>query len=136
DHMVAFAREMQDRQEGAGGLIRSALGKARGTALRLALVLEQLWWCGRDGVASPPTEISERAFLAACNLVADYLMPMAERVYGDAACRPEDRNAATLARWIIRQEAKEVHVRAMQREVRLPGLATAEIIYAACRVLM
>jgi hypothetical protein len=45
----AFGREMQDRQTSAGGLLRSAIGKARGAALRLALVLELLWWCGEDG---------------------------------------------------------------------------------------
>jgi hypothetical protein len=93
-----FGREMQDRQEMAGGLLRSAYGKACGLALRLSLVLEFLWWCGRDGFDSPPAMISEAAFAAAAHLVADYLMPMAERVYGDAAVRPEDRNAATLAR--------------------------------------
>lgn len=75
-HLVAFGRGMQERQQAAGGLMRSALGKARGLALRLALVLEHLWWCGgEDGMAPPPSVISERAFLAATQLVADYLMP-------------------------------------------------------------
>ncbi len=136
DRMVAFGQDMQGRQEEAGGLMRSALGKARGTALRLALVLEYLWWSARSGFEAPPGVISERAFLAAAHLVADYFMPMAERVYGDAAARPADRNAATLARWIMRTRPKEVHVRHLQREVRLPGLGDAETIHAACRVLV
>jgi hypothetical protein len=34
---------MQARQTFAGGRMRSALGKARGQALRLSLVLEFLW---------------------------------------------------------------------------------------------
>jgi hypothetical protein len=131
----AFGQDMQRRQEGAGGLMRSAYGKARGLALRLSLVLEFLWWCGRDGMESPPVAISERAFLAATHLVADYLLPMAERVYGDAATRPEDRNAATLARWIVGTRAAEVHVRKLQREVRLPGLGDAKAIRAAADVL-
>src|SRR5205085_658557 len=79
--------------------------------------------------------VSEAAFLAAAHLVADYLMPMAERVYGDAACRPEDRNAATLARWIIKTRPPEVYVRHLQREVRLPGLGDADSIRAAAGVL-
>ena len=41
-----FGRDMQRRQVTAGGLLRSALGKTRGQALRVALVLE---FCG--GVA-------------------------------------------------------------------------------------
>jgi hypothetical protein len=63
-------------------------------------------------------------------------MPMAERVYGDAAVPPADRNAATLARWIVKTHAAEVHVRKLQREVRLPGLGDANAIHAAARVLV
>ncbi len=135
-HIQAFGCEMQERQREAGGLMRSGFGKARGTALRLALVLEYLWWCARSGFEAPPAVISDRAFLAAAMLVADYLMPMAERVYGDAATAPADRNAATLARWIRRARPNEVHVRELQREARLPGLATAEAIHAACGMLV
>jgi hypothetical protein len=51
--LEAFAQEMQKAQEGAGGLMRSAYGKARGLALRLSLVLEYLWWCGREGMEPP-----------------------------------------------------------------------------------
>lgn len=132
----AFAQEMQAHQQEASGLMRSAYGKARGTALRLALVLEYLWWCGRAGMEPPPAIISERAFLAAATLVADYLMPMAERVYGDAACPTVDRNAATLARWIVRTRPAEVHIREIQREARLPGLRDAEAIRAAANALV
>ncbi len=117
--------------------MRSALGKARGLALRLALVLEHLWWCGgEDGMAPPPSVISERAFLAATHLVADYMMPMAERVYGDAAAPKAERDAATLARWIARQRPVEAHVRRLLREVRLPGLVDAAAVHAAARVLV
>ncbi len=131
-----FAREMQDRQSNAGGLFRSALGKARGQALRLALVLEFLWWCGQDGSFAPPRQIAARAFAAAAHLVADYFLPMAERVYGDAAATERDRGAATLARWIIAERPKELHVRHLQRNVRLPGLGKAEQIRGAADALV
>jgi hypothetical protein len=134
--LTDFAREMQKRQAETGGLMRSALGKARGTALRLALVLEYLWWCGTDGMASSPTTISETAFAAAAHFVADYLMPMAERVYGDAATAAEERNATTLARWIWKTRPQEMHARKLQRDVRLPGLKAAEEIHAAARLLV
>ena len=72
--------------------MRSAFGKARGLALRISLVLEMLWWSASDGIAAPPSLISEKAFLAASMLVAEFFMPMAERVYGDAAASRHRRN--------------------------------------------
>jgi hypothetical protein len=131
-----FGAEMQTRQVAAGGLLRSAIGKARGLALRLSLNLEMLWWCGAAGIDPPPTRISAFAFAAAAHLVGDYFLPMAERVYGDAAVSVEDRNAATLARWIISERPGEVHVRRVQREARLPGLKTADSIHAAAALLI
>jgi hypothetical protein len=135
-HLERFAREMQERQEAAGGLLVSALGKARGLALRLSLVLEFLRWSSEDGISPPPTELSEEAFLAAAKFVREYLIPMAERVYGDAAATPRTRNTATLARWIARTRPPEVHVRHLQRDMRLPGLGEADQIHAACATLV
>jgi len=120
----------------AGGLMRSALEKARGLSLRLSLVIELLWWCGQQGIAPAPTQISTRAFAASAHLLDDYFLPMADRVYGDAAASPRDRNAATLARWIVRDRPDEVYVRHLQREIRLPGLTTAEAIHEAASVLI
>jgi hypothetical protein len=120
----------------AGGLMRSAFGKARGLTLRISLVLEMLWWCASDGIAAPPIVISEQAFFAAAMLVAEYFMPMAERVYGDAAASRTDRNAATMAKWIVREKANEVYVRYLQRVVRLHGLKTADDIHEAAQALI
>jgi hypothetical protein len=134
--MVHFCRLLQNQKDDAGGLMRSTIGKARGLTLRLSLVLAHLRWCAEDGYGAPPETISEEALLAAAKLVAEYILPMAERVFGDATCPASDRNAATLARWIARERPKEVHVRHLQRAVRLPGLSTAEAIHAACKVLV
>jgi hypothetical protein len=131
-----FGGEMQQRQATAGGLLRSTIGKARGQALRLALVLELLWWCCEDGISPPPVQISARAFAVAASLMADYFLPMAERVYGDAAATERERGAATLARWIVAERAAELHVRHLQRKVRLPGLRTAEQIRTAADELI
>jgi hypothetical protein len=134
--MEAFGQEMQQRQQAAGGLMQSAYGKARGLALRLSLVLTMLRWCAEPGMAPPPAEISAGIFEAACGLVDGYFMPMAERVFGDAAATDTERNASTLARWIMRTKATEVHVRRLQRDVRLPGVRDAEAIRAACTALV
>ena len=69
-------------------------------------------------------------------LTADYFMPMAERVFGDAAATDVERIAATLARWIIREQPPEVYVRRLQREVRLPGLRSAGQITKAADALV
>jgi hypothetical protein len=132
-----FGRQMQKRKEDAGGLMRSAYGKAPGTALRLSLILEHLWWCaGTEGFQGPPEKISEKALLAAATMVSDYLMPMAERVYGDAAATELERNTTTLARWVYKTRPTEVYVRHMQLVVRLPGLNRANPIHAACDELV
>jgi hypothetical protein len=134
--LEGFGRDMQRRQMTAGGLLRSALGKTRGQALRLGLLLEFLWWCGADGIGPPPSRISARAFEEARRLISDYFVPMAERTYGDASATQADRNAATLARWILRERKHEVHVRTLLRDERLPGLRTANDIHAAAEVLV
>jgi hypothetical protein len=134
--LEAFGQAMQARQQQAGGLMRSAFGKARGIALRLSLVLEFLWWCGREGFDAPPAVISCEAFAAAASLVTDYFMPMAERVYGDAAATDIERRVATLARWVLKTWAAEVHIRHLQRKVRLPDLRNAATIKATCEEMV
>ena len=134
--LEAFGQTMQQEQQNAAGLLRSAYGKARGLALRLSLNIEMLRWCAAPGSSAPPSTISADSLGAACDLVAEYFMPMAARVYGDAAAPETDRNAATLARWISQNKPAEVHVRDLQRKVRLPGLGTADAIHAAALVLV
>jgi Protein of unknown function (DUF3987) len=131
-----FGAEMQERQSAASGPLRSAIGKARGQALRLALTLEFLWWSGQDAMTAPPGEIGARAFAAAAMMIADYFAPMAERVYGDAAATERDRGAAILGRWIAAERPAELHVRHLQRAVRLPGLRTADQIRSAADSLV
>ena len=98
-------------------------------------MLELLWWCAEEGFSPPPTRISLRAFVSATALMREYFVPMAARVYGEHAVTAEDRNAATLARWILSSYAREVHVRHLQRQVRLSGLRRAgEIEVSVVRV--
>jgi hypothetical protein len=134
--VVEFAREMDALKRSSGGLLRSAYGKARGFALRLSLVLEWLWFCARSDMLMPPDVISMEAFAAATTLVGEYFMLMAERVFGDASASDDERGAATLSRWIFKERPEEVHVRTLLREVRLPGLRSAEQIKAAAKILV
>lgn len=133
--MRDFGRDMQERQKDAGGLMRSAYGKARGLVLRLSLVLEYLDWCADTSGRPEPDCISDAAFARAATLVADYLMPMAERVYGDAAATQRDRNVATLARHIHKKKPEGLSVRELCR-APLPGLREAEPIHDAADKLI
>jgi hypothetical protein len=131
-----FGGAAQIEQEAAAGLMRSAWGKARGHVLRLALVLEFLWWCAIDGIDEPPRDIGVDAIDAAITLVREYFLPMAERVYGDASATAVERHAAMLARWILKTSATEVYVRDMLRNNRLAGMTTADAIHDAAKALV
>jgi hypothetical protein len=98
-------------------------------------VLELLWWCGAGGMTAPPATISVKAFAAAAALFSRYLLPMAERVYGDAALPDSDRNAATIARWIVRQRLTVINARELRRK-RLPGLSDPGDVRNALAVLV
>jgi hypothetical protein len=134
--LVRFGKLMQEQKEVTAGLMRSAIGKARGLVLRLSLVLEYLRWCGEDGYAAPPDTIREDAVSAAARFVSEYVLPMAERTYSDAACPEADSNTMRLAQWIKKERPSSIHVRDMQRNVRLAGLRDAKAIHAACSELI
>ena len=94
-----FAQAIKTRESKASPLMKSALGKARGHALRLSCVLTHLWW-GADPQASweDPAIIGEAAVATACEMMASYFLPMAERVFGDASIPVAETHAAILAR--------------------------------------
>ena len=118
------------------GALASVFGKAPGQVLRIALVLEHLWWCATTSLALPPSRISGDAINAAAGLVEDYLKPMAERVFGDAALPEGDRLAAVLARWILRERPTILNARDIRRKARLPGLRGTEKVRVALNVLV
>lgn len=134
DLLERFAQDMQAAEEGAYGLLRSSMGKARGQALRLALVLELLRWCACDGKPEP-RQVSADAIEAAISLMGSYFLPMAARVLGDASVPAEEHNARTLAQWIIRTRPAVVNVSAIRDGARLPGLRESEPVKQACRFL-
>jgi hypothetical protein len=117
------------------GQFASWWGKMPGTLLRLALVLELLWWAGSDEAPEPLT-ITKAAVGASAVLVDDYFKPMAERTYGDAALPSDEKSAATLARWILKNRPKTINARKLRREARLPGLSHAEDVRDAITLLV
>src|SRR4029453_11576156 len=112
----------------------STLGKARGHVLRLSSVLEHLWWCGEPD-RGEPQEISAKAVASAITLVKDYFIPMAERVYGDAAIPIAERGAMLLVRYLKRNGLKAFNAREVRREIG-GVLREPEAMNAACTVLV
>lgn len=116
------------------GLLLSSYGKNPGHVLRLALVLEYLWWAIIP--ESPePTIISKKSIAAAAHLLENYFKPMAERVFGDACVPEDDRLATTLAHWIVKTRPKIINLRVIRREAKLPGLRKAEKVKLAAEAL-
>ena len=50
-----------------------------------------------------PETVSDAAVKAAVTLINDYCIPMAKRTFGEAALPQSDRDAVTLARWLLAQ---------------------------------
>jgi hypothetical protein len=120
----AHRKEVADLETTASGLFLSWIGKLPGMAVRLAVVLEHLYWIG-DQSGPPPTIISERAAIAAIAFLQDYAVPMARRCFGEAALPQIDRDAAGLARWLAAQDELPSIINA--RDLRHAGaLSTRE----------
>jgi hypothetical protein len=133
-----LCRQNAGSAEGRRWIVECRLwqGAWSGAPIGARLVLEMLWWCGEDGVSAPPARLSPGAFAVAAELLGDYFMAMAEAVYGEYTVSIKHRNAASLAHWILRTCPKEIHIRYMQREIRLSGLRMAEQIRDAADMLV
>lgn len=131
-----IARAMKGREEGASPLMRGALGKVRGTVVRLATILSYLWWSAssRDPF-DEPREIGEAAVATAAEMMLRYFIPHAERVFGDASIPAAETNAATLARHLREKGLPTFNARAVGREMGAP-LRMAADMDAACDELV
>jgi Protein of unknown function (DUF3987) len=134
DALEEFGRDMDARSGEASGLFAGSLGKARGHALRLSLVIEYLWWCGSPST-SEPEQISVDAVNAAAALMEGYFIPMAERVYGDAAIPAVERAAMVLARHLRKSGPSKFNARKTRREIG-GVLRDASAMNAACATLV
>lgn len=117
---------------GNTGLYAALLGKLRGRALRLALVLEMLAWAERGG--REPDRISKSTLARALILIEDYLKPHARRTFGDAALPQADKDAREVARFIAKAAAQRVNARDMRRDPAI-GFSDAGRMEAAIEAL-
>lgn len=133
DMFNKWGKLQQADADDAGPLYKGTVGKMPGLVLRLALVIEYLRWAEARG--PEPIEVSHLSLAAALELADDYIKPMALRVYGDAALPPVERNAAILARYIMKHQPQRVNGGDIRRHWRLPGLKTADAVREALDLL-
>jgi hypothetical protein len=116
DALEEFGRDTLKRSHEAAGIMAGALGKARGHAMRLATVLEFLWW-SMTRSEPEPRAISVDAIDGAAGLLDSYYLPMTARVLGDAAIPKAERKAMLLARYIRTNGLREFNARDLRREI-------------------
>lgn len=124
-------------EAGAVGLMLSWLGKLPSLAVRLALIFQLLAWTESPEGTAEPEAIGELAIRAAIAFLRDFAIPMARRTFGAAALPQAERDARSVARWLMQQAPLPVTVNA--RELRRrgdgPAISDADRIETALREL-
>lgn len=134
DVLEAWISENDAQVRQAAGLYAGWLGKARGFALRLSMVLELLGWA--TGTGPEPNHVSVAALNAALTLLEDYLKPHARRALADASLPKVEQQAAALARHIRGNGLTRVNLRDVRRDPSTPSLKVAEDVEAAAQALV
>jgi len=124
--LQAFREEAAALENSAAGMFLSWLGKLPGFCLRLGVIFEHLAWCWEDQSA-PPDRIGEEAVSAAADFLEQYAVPMARRVFGEAALPQSERDAHFLARWLAHQNPipATINARELRRMARGPNITDA-----------
>ncbi len=124
----------------ADGMFASWLGKGRGYAGKLALLLAFTDAAVPRDDGSPraePIEIGVEHFHRARRLLLHYLIPMARRAFGEAAVPRETADMRKVGRWLLdraRNGTKQVTLREMQRQ-RVLGSRRAPAYAEAAELL-
>ena len=111
------------------GQLSSWQGKIQGFCLRLALNFHYLKLSTDNNPDNLIIHITN--IKAAIIMIEDYFKPMAKIAFGDAALSIDQKNAATLAKYIRKNNLTEINTRNLQRNIKLPGLNNANVIKGA-----
>lgn len=130
----------QAAEADAEGVWGQWLGKQGGVALRLALVIEHLWWASdaKPGDDSGPAKIGSAAMTAAMKFIDTYASPMASLTLKNAAQPTEDQDALHLLRMLASKGEAQFNARLMSRGSHGPAgrLAQTTAMNAAIEVLV
>lgn len=135
DIFEAWIQDAQAASVDAAPLYKGFLGKLRGMALRVALVVQYLAWASDDDPMPAPSKISAATLVAVLDFIDSYAKPAALRVFGDAALPASERNAALLARFILRTKAQRINAREVRRTSGISTLKQAQDVDAAVEAL-
>ena len=135
--LQALREEIAALESSAAGMFLSWLGKLPGFCLRVAVIIQHLAWCWDDPPPPPPNEIEEWAVAAAADFLEQYAIPMARRVFGEAALPQAERDARIIARWLVRQNPLPgiVNARDLRRTADGPGIRDPDRMNAALEEL-
>jgi hypothetical protein len=133
DLLQQWREEVAEKEKLASGLFLSWLGKLPGMAIRIALILEHLWWVGTRMTANPPETVTTAAVTAAIAYLDGYAIPMARRAFGDAAMPQVVKDAAAIARWLLDHEKLPtvINARAIRKAAVVPASKDVERYDAA-----
>lgn len=124
----------------AEGVWGQWLGKQGGVALRLALVIEHLWWASdaKPGDVAGPAKISNAAMTAAMKFIDTYASPMASLTLKNAARPTEDQDALRLLRMLANKGERQFNARLLGRGSHGPAgrLSQPSAMAAAIEVLV
>jgi hypothetical protein len=101
-------------------------GKAQGTALRLALILEYLNWVASADTMEP-MEVTTITMEKAIHFMDAYAGPMAAHAHGETDEHTVDANTLMLARYIQEQGLTAFNVRDLQRSGPMRSLKAQEV---------
>lgn len=131
--LESFGKRVLKSSSETSGMLSGALGKARGHALRLAAVIEHIWWCCSFDEQEPEL-ISKKATESAVHLLENYFIPMAEKVFSDAEIPVADHQAMTLARYLKSKKIQLFNSRDLRRKIGGP-LRESSSMESACTIL-
>jgi Protein of unknown function (DUF3987) len=115
-HFEKFAGEVKGSTTRTIGLLAGAFSKAPGHVLRLAMVIEFLGWLAMP-TSPEPKIICPESMLKAIQLVGDYFLPMAQRVFNEAAIPLAELRAMTLIRWLKDHDMRKFNARETRRTI-------------------
>jgi hypothetical protein len=134
DLLQTFRIDLANMEDSVSGLLLSHIGKMPGLTLRIALILEMLWWAA-GFEPKLPANVTKNAVAGAAMLLEDYFLPMAKRAFGDAALPESDKKTMALAKWIYKTKPLVINASQLRRN-RIAGLTTAEAATSALIELM
>ena len=114
NHFLDWCDGIIKKEQDADGVLKSHIGKMRGMVVRVSLILCYIDWALSKS-KSEPKEISAIYVKNAIRLIDGYFLAMAHRALAEALLPREQRDARTLAKWILREEPDILNVRAFIR---------------------